>query len=110
MLTQEVEKGRVRLLYLCVCVCVERGGILQECSAHYWPDKILQPITWGKLTVELNVERNSGSYSYRDLSVTKVCACNVCESVSKVCACNVCVIMCASVCKHCVMLIVGAGW
>ncbi len=44
--------------------------LLQECSAGYWPGAILQPITYGKLSVELNVERNSGSYSYRDLCVT----------------------------------------
>ena len=46
--------------------------LLQECSAGYWPGAILHPVSYGKLSVELNVERNSGSYSYRDLCVTKV--------------------------------------
>jgi hypothetical protein len=73
MLTEEVEKGRVSCGLCCslgVCSVTCFTLISQECSAGYWPGAILHPISYGKLTVELNVERNSGSYSYRDLCVT----------------------------------------
>lgn len=53
-------------------VAVSHDSVLQECSAGYWPGAILHPVSFGKFSVELNVERNSGSYTYRDLCVTKV--------------------------------------
>lgn len=69
MLTEEVEKGRVSA---CGVLCCDVMWLLclQECSAPYWPRAILQPVSYGKLKVELNVERNSGIYTYRDLAVT----------------------------------------
>lgn len=45
---------------------------MQECSAVYWPRAILQPVDYGKLRVELNVERKSAAYTYRDLIVTNI--------------------------------------
>ena len=47
----------------------------QERSAYYWPVEVRTSQQYGKFIVEMEVERNSTHYSYRDLYITNTEVC-----------------------------------
>jgi len=72
MLTDLQERGHVSECglmpdggeYSHMCVC------MQECSAGYFPGVSMGAFQYGPYQVEVNVERASPTYTYRDFSVT----------------------------------------
>ena len=55
-------KGKIPVTFTFVCV--------QECSAGYFPGASMGPFQFGPYQVEVNVERVSSTYTYRDFSIT----------------------------------------